>query len=1171
MYRNQMRTSLFAGIALAFAGIAYCQPALVVDGALDDPFWRDAEAQALAPQEAGVPATGGEVRARLSGSSLCVSARLPEAGGRILARSFGRNPVWEKDALESPEVEDRIEFEAVYRNLAGSTRTVRLAVNPWGAYRAEESSKGVMPAARIGPDGWTVEAAIPLTGLTAEAGPVDVRARRIRARRPLAPEYRWTARQTLPVGSVQIRAQPPAFQPPRLGNTEPPLEIGRVPQVPGIHAVWEDPAWRSVPAFELPRNEPYPRRPRYRTGIKWVHDGKTLALLVRLEEPEPVVARAGGRDSNVTGDDHLAIYLATTGSRFLEIAVNSVGAIRDARAAGPHGMRPGGGWDADIEVRTDIRHGAWVARVNLPLQQLAVALGEPELPPEWRILIARHRARRRGEAAESSALPPIGASTFYGPLRYRRLVLRDAAPEAAARIPEPWMTPPAQGLARELALLDPHVWTSLERRWLGAAGMLETQQRRRAEQAVWAERQAWDKVHTRAEWERFRDERMAAFRESVGQFPPERPPLDVRTSARHAGKGYRLENIAFQSRPGYYVTANLYLPERPAARMPAIVIVHSQHYPKTQGELHDMGELWARTGAAVLVIERPGYGERAETSTWYRQAYASRFTFSKQLFLAGESYSGWVAWDIIRAVDLLHERTDIDQDRIVLLGAVAGGGEPAALAAALDKRIDAVAPFNYDQGHIRVHGDSPGQIARQFSPWLIAASVAPRRFIRAFEFGWEGAEEHDYPSLWVDGMARSKKVWDFYGAGANLASSQAYGLIRLSMERVSHCFSIGPQQRVELYPHLQRWFDIPFPSQEDLSILPDSQLSTNPVREQARAQEATRRRPHADLLSITPELAAKLNRRQMHEIARDLGAAQLAAARRSGRPLPERLAQVLGDTAPGAVRAEIKWARSLSGAEVEGAVLEIEGGIPVPMMILRPKTAAPAPLVIAVAQGGKSRFLANRAPELARLIAAGIAVCLPDVRGTGETSPSEDRNRDGGAPHGLAQREFDLAGNLLGARLQDLRTVLAYLRTRKEFDRERMGVWGDSFAPANSPELRMDELEYEVSPLIQHRSEPLGALLAVLIGLYENDVRAIAGRGGLSSYLSVLESPFTYTPMDVVLWGILKAGDIEDLVGALAPRPVLYADAVNGRNVMVGADGKPADLAVWLMKQLARP
>jgi dienelactone hydrolase len=792
------------------------------------------------------------------------------------------------------------------------------------------------------------------------------------------------------------------------------------------------------------------------------------------------------------------------------------------------------------------------------------------------VLVSRLRARRRGEAAEVSALPPAGSSTFYGPLRYRRMVLRDAAPSAVARV-APYTTPaPAAGLAHELAQLDSHVWSAPERRRRNVTHMVDAQQQRRAEEAIQSEHDAWEKVHTRADWERFRDERLQGLKESVGELPPERPPLDLRVSARHTGQGYRLENLAFQSRPGYYMTANLYVPAKPAPRMPGIIIVHSQHYPKTQGELHDMGQLWARTGAAVLVMERPGYGERAETSAWFRQAYGSRFNFTKQLFLAGESYSGWAAWDVIRCVDMLYARPDIDRERIILLGSVAGGGEPAGVAAALDNRISAVAPFNYDQGHIRVHGDSPGQIAKQFSPWLVAASVAPRRFIRAFEFGWEGAEEHDFPTLWVDGMERSRKVWDFYGARENLAGIQGYGLIRLSNERASHCFSIGPQQRVELYPLLQRWFDIPFPSQADLDILPDSQVSVSDIREEARRQESQRRRPHADLLSITPELSAQLKRRGLHQLAHDIALRHLRAARERLRPLDpparraalrKQLQPLLGDITPAPPRATSYWTRALPGAHVEAVALSVEEGIDVPLLLLKPQTRAPAPVVVAIAQGGKERFLARRAPDLQRILEAGFAVCLPDLRAIGETSPSEDRNRDGGAHHGLAEMEFDLASNLLGARLKDLRSVLAYLRTRDDLDRAA-AIWGDSFAPANPRDLYLDEMEFEVSPVVQHRAEPGGAILALLAALYEDDVRLVAANGGLSAWLSVLENPVTYAPMDAIVLGVLKVADIEDVAGALAPRPVLYEGTVDGRNVTVRPPAQ--DLPGWIVAQFRR-
>jgi cephalosporin-C deacetylase-like acetyl esterase len=1135
----------------------------------------------LVPAEPGVPSSlAGEVRAEVRGGHLYLTGNFPEPGGKVLARSFGRNPAWDRDLAGSPDVEDRAVFVLEYTGASGAERAVSIAVNPWGAYRTEEkgqllTSLHVPVSAEVTPDGWRVEAAVPAASL--ELGgdrAVHVRAERIRSRRSLAPEFRWTSKP-VPITVPREAAVPPQWKTAPLGNTDPPFEIGRVLAVPPVIAQWDHPAWQNVPAFELPRNEPYPRPARYATRVKWVHDGRTLALLLRMDEPEPVVARAGGRDSNVTSDDHVALYLATNGAAFLEIAVNTVGAIADARGGGPLRMRPQSSWNASIQTETDIRYGHWLARIDIPLEECARALGENGVPREWRVLVTRLRAARPGEAAEQASLPVIGgASTFYGPIRYRRAVLKDGDPSQVAKVA------PVQPAPGELAAVDPNVWSAAYRRRNAVRSMVSRYLEKRIEEAVLAERRAWEQVRTRADWEKFRDTRIEALRESTGIFPPERPPLDARVTGRHAGDGYRLENVVFQARPRYWMTANLYLPHKLEGRVPGIIIVHSQHYPKTQGELHDMGELWARAGATVLVMERPGYGERVETTPWYRQAYGSRATFTKQLFVAGESYSGWAAWDIIRSVDYLLERSEIDQRKIIVLGSVAGGGEPAGVAAALDPRIAAVAPFNYDQGHVRVHGDSPGQIARQFSPWLVAASVAPRRFVRAFEFGWEGAEEPDYPNLWFDGLRRSQKVWGFYDAQENLATSQAYGLIRLSMERVSHCFSIGPQQRAELYPILQRWFGIPMPSAKDLAILPDSLLSVNSLREEARRQEAARRRPHPDLLSMTPAASAQVERRKMHQLAHEIGERHLRAAREKlsaltgsarAQHLREALRPLLGGIDPvAAPRVEVLPRPPLSLADVEAVSLTVEDGIGVPMLLLLPKGAKSAPAVVAVSHGGKARFLAHRAAELEALLRAGIAVCLADVRGTGETSPAHTAGENN-ALNSLAQREFDLGRSLLGSRLKDLRGVLAYLRTRPELDPRRIAVWGESFAPPNEPPLFLDEIETEVGPQIQYRADPTGAHLALLAALYEPEVHAVAARGGLASYLSVLEDAFTYVPLDDIVLGIVKAGDISDWVSAIAPRPVLLAGQVNGRNILVDTASKaPEDLGEWFVSRLRK-
>ena len=117
-------------------------------------------------------------------------------------------------------------------------------------------------------------------------------------------------------------------------------------------------------------------------------------------------------------------------------------------------------------------------------------------------------------------------------------------------------------------------------------------------------------------------------------------------------------------------------------------------------------------------------------------------------------------------------------------------------------------------------------------------------------------------------------------------------------------------------------------------------------------------------------------------------------------------------------------------------------------------------------------------------------------------------------------------------------------------------------------QLVPDEVvNWQIGPEIQHQAEPLGGLLAILGGLFDESVRAVAVRGGLSSYLSILEDRFAYVPKDIIVPGIVDAGDISDVVAALAPRPVLLERMVDGRNRLVGSDSG-IDPAAWLVGRL---
>ncbi len=264
--------------------------------------------------------------------------------------------------------------------------------------------------------------------------------------------------------------------------------------------------------------------------------------------------------------------------------------------------------------------------------------------------------------------------------------------------------PETKQLSAALAQLSPHVAPEAER------DQLRTQVGRLLREQIFAANRAsstaWAQIDSRERWEAFLREKLAALRASLGQLPTRQEVPRSLVTGRIQGDGFQIHNLVYESRPGLVVTANLYVPDPPREKMPAIVLSHSHHNPKEQGELQDMGMTWARAGCYVLVPDHLGHGERRQhpfaTAADYagqfqlgRQDYYFRYDTSLQLYLVGETLMGWLAHDLMTGIDLLIAQPGIDRTRICLLGSVAGGGDPAAVTAALDERITCVVPFNF--------------------------------------------------------------------------------------------------------------------------------------------------------------------------------------------------------------------------------------------------------------------------------------------------------------------------------------------------------------------------------------------------------------------------------------------------------------------------------------------
>jgi hypothetical protein len=204
---------------------------------------------------------------------------------------------------------------------------------------------------------------------------------------------------------------------------------------------------------------------------------------------------------------------------------------------------------------------------------------------------------------------------------------------------------------------------------------------------------------------------------------------------------------------------------------------------------------------------------------------------------------------------------------------------------------------------------------------------------------------------------------------------------------------------------------------------------------------------------------------------------------------------------------------------------------------------------VCLAQEGKQRFLKERAAAMAALLKRGVAVCLVDVRGSGELRPG-DRGRQSSAT-GLSSTEQMLGQTMLGGCVEDVSALLLHLAESGKVDGSRVALWGESFAPANKADADLGVPRELDQP---SQAEPMGPLVALLAGLSPDRVKAVVARGGLVSYRSLLDSPFLHLPHDAVVPGALTVSDLSDVAAALAPKALRIEGAVDGLNRRVSAD-----------------
>jgi len=226
--------------------------------------------------------------------------------------------------------------------------------------------------------------------------------------------------------------------------------------------------------------------------------------------------------------------------------------------------------------------------------------------------------------------------------------------------------------------------------------------RYQAEQA-WKEdearQKAWDAIRDEAGLLKTQDELRQKLLEMIGGLPVAKTDLHPVIVGKISMDGYSIEKLVFQSLPGLYVTALVYVPNDHASKHPA-VLVPAGHAADGKFHYQALCQRLVVRGYVVISWDPIGQGERSQF--WDQKAQKSRYNLicgehavmGNLAYLAGANLARWEIWDGIRAVDYLLTRPEVDGERISITG-TSGGGTQTALIAALDPRIKLAVPSCY--------------------------------------------------------------------------------------------------------------------------------------------------------------------------------------------------------------------------------------------------------------------------------------------------------------------------------------------------------------------------------------------------------------------------------------------------------------------------------------------
>jgi cephalosporin-C deacetylase-like acetyl esterase len=619
-------------------------------------------------------------------------------------------------------------------------------------------------------------------------------------------------------------------------------------------------------------------------------------------------------------------------------------------------------------------------------------------------------------------------------------------------------------------------------------------------------RQSWEeraakvaRISTPAEVSERQEHIRRTVLEALGGFP-EKTPLNPRVTGTLERDGYRVENVIYESIPGYYVTANVYVPASAKPPYPALLGTagHSANGKASAVYQHVWISL-AKRGILVLAYDPQGQGERyqyfdVELGRPRLGSTAEHTMAGIQCLLTGTNVARYELWDGIRGVDYLLSRGDVDPERIGVAGN-SGGGTQTAYLAVVEPRLAVAAPACYITSWEKLWAGPGPQDAEQnfagflrdgldFGDFLIAFAPRPLKVLTAIRdfFPIDGARAT---------FAEARRIYEVLGAAD-----------RIDFFEYDDGHGWSKPRREAAYRWLEKWLN----NRDDEGVEPE--FLTEP-------EENLYATPTGQLAtSLKGETVHSLNLALAEDIYPGRSATKIAAPAALRSLVAARIALSAGASSRGGSPAWTKHGEvGRDGYRIEKIALETEKGITIPALVFVPAAGqGRRPAILYVQPAGKSAD-AGRGGDIEALVRTGNVVMAPDPRGWGESA-----GRRGSAGYRgswqTAMRAILVGKTMAGMQTGDLLRSFDYLASREDVDSSSVSLFGKGN----------------------------GGVLALYAAALEPRFRKVACEGAVTSYMDVVRSKLHEGIMDIVVPGVLRDFDLPDLAFMIAPRPLWIVD-----------------------------